>query len=53
MGGRLHDDAALLLLRKPAATAGAADAGSPVVLPLTARPEPGAGGTFDDREGVA
>ncbi|MEZ3178122.1 serine/threonine-protein phosphatase [Streptomyces pimonensis] len=59
VGGRLHDDAALLLLRKPVATAGTEDAdgpaltGSPVVRPLTAEPEPVVGGAFDDRAGAA
>ncbi|WP_107087915.1 PP2C family protein-serine/threonine phosphatase [Streptomyces sp. XY152] len=59
VGGRLHDDAALLLLRKPFATAGTRDAGgpaptgSPVVRPLTAEPGPGVGGAFDAREGAA
>ncbi|MFE2280580.1 PP2C family protein-serine/threonine phosphatase [Streptomyces sp. NPDC059454] len=58
VGGRLHDDAALLLLRKPVAAAGAADAGglaltgSPAVLPLAVRPEPVVDGAFDDREGA-
>ncbi|MFD7701539.1 PP2C family protein-serine/threonine phosphatase [Streptomyces caelestis] len=59
VGGRLHDDAALLLLRKPVAAAGTGDAGglalngSPVVRPLAAEPEPGVGGAFHAREGAA
>ncbi|UKY53479.1 PP2C family protein-serine/threonine phosphatase [Streptomyces inhibens] len=37
VGGRLHDDAALLLLRKPAAAERGASAGGPSCLPAEAR----------------
>nr|WP_308309144.1 PP2C family protein-serine/threonine phosphatase [Streptomyces sp. CHD11] len=62
VGGRLHDDAALLLLRKPL-TAGAVDPGgepaarardgAPAVRPLTGPPVRTPGGTFGDRADVA
>src|SRR5690606_32084779 len=63
VGGRLHDDAALLLLRKPVAATGSADAGAhpaalapagtPAVRPLTDLREQAADDPCDDREDVA
>ncbi|MEY9490720.1 hypothetical protein RKD26_006514 [Streptomyces calvus] len=64
VGGRLHDDAALLLVRKPVAAARAVPAvagpddasvpaASPVVTPLPDPPERSGGDALDDREGAA
>ncbi|TWF83258.1 PP2C family protein-serine/threonine phosphatase [Streptomyces capillispiralis] len=63
VGGRLHDDAALLLVRKPVVAdpavpagpvpGGLALTGTCVVRPLTDLPEPAGGDALDDREGAA